>query len=274
MKKGDSRVFQKKIWDFYTKEGRHDLPWRKTHNPYAIFVSEVMLQQTQVDRVVPKYRAFLKVFPNVRVLASAELRDVLALWSGLGYNRRALYLKRAAEAIVSKHKGIFPKDPEVLETLPGVGPYTARAIATFSHDVPYIFIETNIRRVFLSEFFPRSTKVPDAKLFPLIEAMLPKDISVREWYWALMDYGSSLTSTKKNPNKRSAHYVKQSTFAGSVREVRGAMLRELTGKRSLSKKKLLAPYSGKDVIRAQGALAGLARDGLVAISPEGYVTIE
>ena len=258
--------------DWYAREGRHDLPWRKTTNPYRILVSEVMLQQTQVERVVPKYRAFLKRFPNVVSLAKAPLGDVLALWSGLGYNRRALYLKRTGEALVARYKGVFPTDAETLETLPGIGPYTARAVATFSHDASYIFIETNIRRVFIHTFFEDKKNVSDSELIPYIEATLPKHGSPREWYWALMDYGSHLKKTTVNPNKRSAHYVKQSTFRGSVRELRGEFVRICTQK-AISKRTLLASYVGADAVRATKALEGLVRDGILDVDTRGYVKI-
>ncbi len=284
MKKRDAEIkerikaFQKTVLGFYKKHGRHDLPWRKTRDPYRILVSEVMLQQTQVERIVPKYKAFLERFPNIVSLSEAPLADVLVLWSGLGYNRRALYLQRAAKAVVSEYGGKFPKDAETLETLPGIGPYTARAVATFSHDAPYIFIETNIRRVFIHAFFPRSQKVPDAKLLPLIEAAMPKKESPtsatgsREWYWALMDYGSHLKTTVKNPNRRSAQYAKQSAFKGSVRELRGAFLKQCT-EGPVSRKTLLAPYARTDKVRAEKALAGLVRDGILDLEQSGRVTI-
>ncbi len=232
-----------------------------------------MLQQTQVDRVVPKYKAFLKQFPTIESLARAPLQEVLLGWSGLGYNRRALYLQRAAQAVVHDFKGIFPKDPEVLETLPGVGPYTAKAIATFSFDAPYTFVETNIRRVFIYTFFPKGGNVSDEKLIPYIKEALPKRKSAKEWYWALMDYGSYLKLTIKNPNQRSAHYVKQSTFKGSVRELRGEFLR-MCSKGSIARKKLLASYKKLDKIRAEKALEGLVRDGLLEIYSSGIVRIK
>ncbi len=269
----DIKAFRKIVLDFYEKEGRHDLPWRKTRDPYRILVSEVMLQQTQVERVVPKYRAFLKRFPNIVSLSEASLTDVLALWSGLGYNRRALYLQRAAKAIMADHGGKFPKDAETLETLPGIGPYTARAVATFSHDSSYVFIETNIRRVFIHTFFPRSKMVSDAKLLPLIKAAMPPGQSPRAWYWALMDYGSHLKGKFPNPNRQSAHYVKQSVFKGSVRELRGEFLR-VSAAGAISEKKLLAPYSGADSARAENALSGLIKDGILRLDKRGYVTIK
>lgn len=231
-----------------------------------------MLQQTQVDRVIPKYQAFLKKFPTVKKLAEASLQEVLLMWSGLGYNRRALYLHRVAQTVVERYKGVFPNDAETLETLPGIGPYTSRAIATFSQDASYTFIETNIRRVFIYTFFPKSVVVSDSELVPYIEASLPKKKSVREWYWALMDYGSRLKSETANPNRRSAHYTKQSAFKGSVRELRGEFLRQCM-KGAVSKKILFAPYA-KEIVRAEKALAGLVRDNLVDIDSSGHVKIK
>lgn len=272
MKNADILLFQKVVLAHYRKDGRHDLPWRKTKDPYRILVSEVMLQQTQVDRVISKYAAFLKAFPTVKALAKASNTDVLKLWSGLGYNRRALYLKRAGEAVVAQYKGVFPRNVEALLRLPGIGPYTARAVATFSHDMPLVFIETNIRRVFIHHFFPKAKAVPDRKLMPLIEAALPKKGSPREWYSALMDYGSHLKGTIKNPNRRSAHYSKQSKFEGSVREARGAFLRALTSG-PVSKKVLLASYKKEDKERMKKALAALVKDGMVTLDKKGNVKI-
>lgn len=191
-----------------------------------------MLQQTQVDRVVPKYRAFLAAFPTVRSLARALPRDVLRLWQGLGYNRRALYLHRAAQEIVRAHKGRVPSEKSVLEALPGIGSYTAGAICAFAFNTPVVCIETNIRRVYLHHFFAQQVNVSDARLMPYIEATLDRT-RPREWYWALMDYGATLPKVlKHNPNRRSRQYAKQSSFEGSDRKLRGAIVRfSLAGKR-------------------------------------------
>jgi A/G-specific adenine glycosylase len=272
VKKPAIAEFQKMIWSFYKEQGRHDLPWRQTTDPYKILVSEVMLQQTQVDRVVPKYKAFLQQFPALKALAKAPLNEVLLAWSGLGYNRRALYLQKTAQTLTEGYKGRFPKDAETLETLPGIGPYTARAVATFSQDVPYIFIETNIRRVFIHEFFPDNKEVSDKDIIPLIEKSLLKNKSPREWYWALMDYGSHIKSTVKNPNQRSVHYVKQSKFKGSVRELRGEFLR-VCSEGKISKQKLFILYKNDDRIRAEKALSGLIKDGILDLDSSGYVKI-
>ena len=222
----DVRSFRKTVWDFYKKHGRHDLPWRKTTDPYKILVSEVMLQQTQVERVRGYYEAWLKKFPNVKALAAAPLADVLTMWQGLGYNRRAKMLHDAAKTVARDHKGKMPTDPELLVQLPGVGPYTARAVAAFSANADVVFIETNLRTVVLHHFFPRKKSVSDAEILAVLAEAFPKG-RAREWYAALMDYGSYLKRSGVKTNARSKEYTKQAAFAGSGRQARGAILKEL-----------------------------------------------
>ena len=225
-------VFKQHVYDYYRANTR-DFPWRKTRDPYAILVSEIMLQQTQTYRVEPKYNAFMTRFPTVQSLGKAPLCDVLAYWQGLGYNRRALMLKRAAEQIVENFDGYLPEDPETLQTLAGVGPYTACAVSTFAFEMGHVFIETNIRTVFLHHFFPDQEKVHDKLLLPLIAAALDRE-NPRDWYYALMDYGVYLKKTYGNANKRSRHYTKQSKFEGSDRQVRGEIIRQLVQKKIIS----------------------------------------
>jgi A/G-specific adenine glycosylase len=228
------RTFQDKVWDFYRDYGRHDLPWRQAgtdgFSPYAIAVSEIMLQQTQVNRVTPKYLAFLKAFPSVASLAAAELGDVLRMWSGLGYNRRAKFLHQAAQRVVQDFGGVYPRTVQELETLPGIGRNTAGAIAAYAYNQPVAFIETNIRTVFIHHFFGDREDIHDREILPIVQATLPDDGTNREWYWALMDYGSYLKQTVGNQNHRSTSYAKQSTFHGSRRQVRGQVLRLLATK--------------------------------------------
>ena len=220
----DIKKFQKTVWDYYNQHKR-DFPWRKTKNPYHIWVSEVMLQQTQTDRVVPKYKAFLKQFPTVRSLASASQKDVLERWQGLGYNRRGLNLKRAGEEIVGRLKGKIPTEVDALMALPGIGDYTSKAIITFAHNTPLVFIETNIRTVFLDYFFQNThVLVHDREILRLVEKTLDIKNS-REWYYALMDYGVMLKKVKKSKNIKSIHYRKQTPFKGSGREVRSTLLK-------------------------------------------------
>lgn len=214
--------FQKKIYAYYHKHGR-DLPWRKTRNPYHIFISEVMLQQTQVETVLKKYHPFLKAFPSFRALSCASLREVLALWKGLGYNRRALFLKKSAQKVTHEFGARLPSETKVLATLPGIGQATAKATVVFAFNKPEVFLETNIRRVFIHHFFSVQKKVRDSDILPLVRRTL--DVSnPRIWYWALMDYGSALKKTHPNPNRKSAHYIKQPPFEGSDRQIRGKIL--------------------------------------------------
>ena len=202
------------------------MPWRHIDDPYRIAVSEIMLQQTQVDRVRVKYAQFLERFPTLESLAAAPLADVLRVWQGLGYNRRAKFLKSMAQIIVSTYGGDFPRDPSVLKTLPGIGPGTAGSISAFAFNAPSVFIETNIRRVFIHFFFSNQAKVADKDILPLVARTV--DVRrAREWYYALMDYGTLLAKTQINPNRRSKHYARQSRFEGSDRQVRGKILKEL-----------------------------------------------
>lgn len=219
---------------YYATHGRHDLPWRQpsadgTFDPYAILVSEIMLQQTQVSRVTPKYLAFLQQFPSIQVLAQASLASVLQAWSGLGYNRRAKHLWLAAQVV--KEADTFPQTIDALCALPGIGPNTAGAIAAYAFDQPSEYLETNIRTVFIHHLYPEADKVSDVELRPFVHEALQlakkQGLSPREWYWALMDYGTYLKQTAGNASRRSAGHSKQSAFEGSKRQVRGRVLRSL-----------------------------------------------
>lgn len=221
--KKDTSAFRIAVLRFYRSEGRH-LPWRETLDPYKILISEIMLQQTQVERVIPFYKKFVKLFPDFHTLARASDRNVLIAWQGLGYNRRALYLKRTAKIVVKKYGGKLPKTSGELVKLPGVGKGTAGALLAFAFNMPVVFIETNIRRAFLHHFFPSNKKVSDRTLLPLIESALDHR-DPRRWYSALMDYGSMLSNISENSNIKSAHYKKQPSFKGSRRELRGKILR-------------------------------------------------
>jgi len=219
--------FRRMVRTHFKKQGR-DLPWRNTVNPYHILVSEIMLQQTQVDRVLPKYREFLKTFPTLQRLAQAPLGDVLRIWSGLGYNRRAKMLHRCAQEVVRSRKGKFPTEYADLVALPGIGPYTAGAVMAFAYDLPVVMIETNIRAVYLHYFFQDKKDISDAELLPLIESTLDRKQS-RLWYNMLMDYGTWIKKEYGNPNRKSKHHVVQKKFEGSNRQVRGNILRMLAG---------------------------------------------
>lgn len=216
-------VFQKIILEYFKANGR-SFPWRSTTDPYHILVSEIMLQQTQTERVVHKYKVFLTEYPTIQKLAKSPTQDVLKDWQGMGYNRRALYLKQDAQIMVNKYNGIVPNSIEALDALPGVGHATACAVCAYAFNKPVVFIETNIRSVFIHFFFKESTVVSDNDLMPFIEKSLDRS-NPRQWYSALMDYGAFLKKTEPNPSKKSKHYVKQSSFEGSNRQLRGNILK-------------------------------------------------
>lgn len=210
----------------YYRHQRRQMAWRETTDPYRIFISEVMLQQTQVGRVRQKYAEFIEKFPDFPSLAAAEQRDVLAAWQGLGYNRRAIALHRAARIVVEKFGGVLPRTVEDLESLPGIGHATASSIAAFAFNAPTVFIETNVRRVFIHFFFRGREGISDAEFLPLVAATLDRE-HPREFYWGVMDYGTMLKKRYPNPNRRSASYTRQSRFEGSDRQIRGRILRTL-----------------------------------------------
>lgn len=236
-------------------------PWRQTTDPYRILVSELMLQQTQTARVVPKYEAFLKAFPTARELASASLSEVLTLWQGLGYNRRARFLQESARVIASDGA---PKTIEGFEALPGVGHYTARAVCAFAYNTYSLFFETNIRTVLIHHFFQGQEKVSDKELLPCLEALIDKK-EARFWYTALMDYGAHLKTVQKSTGHRqSTLYQKQPPLKGSVREVRGEIIKLLTQKKGACTLALLEKKYSDD-LRFPKALEGLQKDGLVVV---------
>lgn len=222
------RSFQNFIWDFYAQNKR-EFAWRHHDDPYAIVVSEIMLQQTQTHRVAHKFELWLSEFPDFATLAQAPLRDVLSVWSGLGYNRRAIALQKIAQRVVAEFEGQLPNDPGVLVTFPHIGPNTAGSICAFAFNKPTVFIETNIRAVYIHSFFKDKTEISDKELHPLIEQTVDQ-ANAREWYYALMDYGVFLKSQHVNPSRKSAHHATQSKFEGSDRQIRGMMLRFLTAK--------------------------------------------
>jgi A/G-specific adenine glycosylase len=254
--------FQKTIWDYY-RASKRPFPWRETTDPYHILISEIMLQQTQTDRVVPYFNTWVKKFPTFKKLATASTADVLKAWQGLGYNRRALALKKLAEAVTKEYNGTLPDNFDRLVALPGIGPYTAGAILAFAFNKAVPFIETNIRRVYIHFFFHDHVGVSDKDIFKLVEATMDRD-QPREWYSALMDYGVKLAKEgMPNPNRRSKHYTKQSKFEGSYRQVRGAILKILAqGPATISKIKKLHPEFAD---RLPKALADLQKEGFISI---------
>ncbi len=247
------------------------MPWRGETDPYRVLVSEVMLQQTQVSRVMEKYKEFISVFPNIKSLAQSPLSKVLVTWQGLGYNRRAKFLHQFAKEVVSKHRGKVPSDYDVLLTLPGIGKGTAGSVSVFAFNLPVVFIETNIRRVFIHEFFLKKNIVSDSEIIPLVEQTLDQR-HPREWYYALMDYGAYLKSQIDNPNKKSKHYTRQSKFEGSNREVRGAIVKYLTKYPKVTDKHLMKVL-GFNQDRFQIAFKGLLREGIV-VNHKGYISLQ
>ncbi|MDR2070668.1 MAG: A/G-specific adenine glycosylase [Treponema sp.] len=237
----DTAEFRRIIYSHYEEAGRV-FPWRKNTDPWGVLVSEFMLQQTQTDRVIPYWERWMRLWPSPRDLACASLETVMREWSGLGYNRRARYIRDCAAAIIKDHKCQVPETPEELQTLPGIGPYTAGAIACFGYNYPAVFIETNIRAAALHFFFQDREGVKDREVFPFLEAALDRE-TPRKWYWALMDYGAALKKLAVNPNRKSAHYARQSPFEGSFRRLRGMVIKALA---------FQGPATAEDLARRTG----------------------
>jgi len=258
---GVVRSFQKIIYQHYQEQGR-TFPWRKTRNPYHILVSEIMLQQTQVDRVVEKYEKFITEFPDFSTLAATPLREILKLWQGLGYNRRALALKKIAQTVVTEYNNKVPSGLDELMKLPGIGKTTASEILAFAFNKPTVFIETNIRSVFIHFFFRNKDDVKDAEILDLVEKTLDTS-NPRKWYYALMDYGTTLKKMYQNPGRQSFHYRTQSPFNGSNRQVRGMILKTLTMKHHITEKELVQkiPMSPEKI-----------KSNLITLEKEGFIT--
>jgi A/G-specific adenine glycosylase len=257
------RRFRKILYRYYREKGR-DLPWRNTEDPYHILISEIMLQQTQVERVLTKYDQFISAFPDFPSLAKSHLKDVLAVWQGMGYNRRAVALKKTAETIVSKFDGETPSRLEDLTSLPGIGHATASAVVAFAFNEPAVFIETNIRRVFIHFFFKDRDRVRDADILPLVERTLDRN-KPRDWYYALMDYGAMLKRSVPNPNRKSAHHQKQPPFAGSMRQLRGRVLKLLLDKPGATERDISLLLK-VDPDNVKECLHQLAREGFIVKS--------
>lgn len=262
--------FTERVWE-RGRELYRDLPWRNTHDPYAILLSEVMLQQTQVSRVSGRWEQWLETFPTVSDLARAPLPPVLELWQGMGYNRRALNLKRCAELVLAEHDGRIPHDKKQLLALPGIGPSTSAGVRAFAFELPDVYLETNVRAVFIHEFFPDQDKVSDKELAPLVEAACPQDGRVRDWYYALLDYGAHLKKAVPNPTRKSRQYARQSKFEGSHRQKRAYLLRRVL-EASLSSEELAADLARVEEAAGRSALSHdevkailseLERDGFI-----------
>ena len=258
------------IWNFY-RNNKRNFAWRNTNNPYHILVSEVMLQQTQTFRVEKKYEEFITTFPSFETLTQATLRDVLSVWQGLGYYRRAQYLHKLAGIIMQKYNGILPDEPKVLETLPGIGIATASSICAFAYNKPTVFIETNIRSVFIDTFFQNKGAISDKELLPLI-AQTVDQYNPREWYYALMDYGVWLKASGSNPNHKSLHYAKQSRFEGSDRQIRAKILKFITEQKIVTHDSIIAMV-GSDKIRIEKIINNLIKESFIKKNLNGVYLI-
>lgn len=252
--------FQQQIKRFYN-ENKRDMSWRDKVDPYYILVSEFMLQQTQAERVLLKYGPFITRFPDFQTLSRAGLKEVLAAWQGLGYNRRAINLKETAEEIISRYSGKVPESTEELIQLPGIGKATAGAILAFVFNKPSVFIETNIRRVFIHFFFQDKKDIQDKEIMPLVEKTLDHE-NPRHWYYALMDYGAMLKKQGSNPNRKSAHYSRQAPFEGSNRQARGAILRHLLNNGTMEEYELIT-LLGITPLRGDKIISDLEKDGFL-----------
>lgn len=250
--------FRETVWGYYREHPR-TMPWRENPSAYNVLLSELMLQQTQVTRVIPKFNAFLYTCDNFADLAKLPLSTVLELWSGLGYNRRAKYLHQIARVVSSQFSGQLPSTLDELVRLPGVGKNTAGAILAYAYNQPAVFVETNIRTVLFHHFFQDRTDVDDKELSAVVELVLDRE-NPREWYWALMDYGRYLKQHHGGKLDVSRHYKKQTPLKGSVREMRGRIIRQLIGgEQTVDTLKLAA---GADE-RFEGALTNLIDEGMV-----------
>jgi len=252
--------FKQTIYQYYA-DHRREMPWRVSRDPYHILVSEIMLQQTQVGRVLTKYEQFILTFPDFDSVNKSPLQEVLKVWQGLGYNRRAIALHKISRLVVTEYGGVLPNSVESLQRFPGIGPATAGAICAFAFNQPTVFIETNIRRVFIHFFFPNKNGVKDKEILPLVEGTLDTS-SPRTWYHALMDYGAMLKNEEHNPNRRSAHYNRQPPFRGSNREIRGLILRALIEHPSVAEGELLRAV-GKSPERVRPIIIQLTKEGFL-----------
>lgn len=255
--------FQNIIYDYYKQQGRK-FPFRENITPYNVVVSEIMLQQTQTGRVAEKFLNFIDKFPDFYTLSQAQLEDVLKTWQGLGYNRRAVALKKIAEMIITDYNGDLPDSIDILKTFPQIGHNTASSIVTFAFNKPTIFIETNIRRVYFYFFFPGKRSITDKQIIPILEKTMDCE-NPRKWYYALMDYGVMLKKTYPDLNKRSAHYRKQAPFKGSSRELRGKILKILINKKNMKRGDLLKELKGVTSEKLKQILDQLVKESFIKL---------
>ena len=252
--------FRRTVYRYYHSHVR-SMPWRDDTSPYCIFVSEVMLQQTQLERVIKKFPLFIERYRSFSDLARGSLAEIFSVWQGLGYNRRAKWLRDASRMIMEKFHGVLPEDPEQIAKLPGIGKNTAAAIAVYAFNHPVAYIETNIRSVFIHHFFQASSEVTDEQILPLVKRACDKK-NPREWYWALMDYGTHLKEIHKNPSRKSAHYRPQTPFKNSDRRIRGIIIKTI-GDNGTIAKNVLYTATGEIPGRIDRIVDSLVKEGLV-----------
>jgi len=272
-----TKQFQRHILQWY-RQNRRDLPFRTTvrwHKdkprypqklnrgltPYHVLVSEIMLQQTQISRVLEKFPEFISIFPDWKTLAHANTQKLFSVWQGMGYWRRALYLRKCANAVAHSYGGTLPRDPGILMTLPGIGHYTAHAVSCFAYQNPEAFIDTNIRRVFIHFFFPQKKDVTDKEILAIAQNAVWTP-NPREWHYALMDYGSQVLGKEQGINKQSRHYTRQSKFEGSFRSYRAEVIRYLTQNKKATIGALHAHLSPSPY-KTEKILAALAKDNII-----------
>jgi A/G-specific adenine glycosylase len=264
-------------------------PWRGTRDPYAVLVSEVMLQQTQASRVAEAFPRFMARFPDLASLAAASPADVLREWGGLGYARRAVALHRAARAVIAEDDGVVPNEVPVLEALPGIGPYTASAVASIAFGAPVAAIDTNVRRVVSRLTYGREADVVTTADVRRAAAAWLAIEEPGDWNQAVMDLGRAVCRPTPRCDvcplagscrfrasgraRRRAGVRSQPAFEGSMRQVRGAVLRELRGRARPAPIETIAAALSLPVPRVDLAVDALERDGIVERTATGRVRL-
>lgn len=255
--------FRSIIYSFY-KQHRRNFPFRQNITPYNVLVSEIMLQQTQTGRVSQKFMNFVEKFPDFLALSKAPLEDVLKVWQGLGYNRRAIALKKISDIVINDYHGKLPDSIEILKSFPQIGHNTASSILTFAFNNPTVFIETNIRRVYIYFFFHNKYSISDKEIIPFVKKTIDMP-NPREWYYALMDYGVILKKSYPDLNKRSVHYRKQAPFKGSNRQIRGNLLKLLIRAKMLKKFEIENKFKNISPDKLKVILIQLEKEGFIKI---------
>ena len=258
--------FREIIYDYYRNHKR-EFPFRENITPYNVLVSEIMLQQTQTSRVSEKFVKFTRKFPDFLSLSQAPLDTILKEWKGLGYNRRAIALKKIAEIVIKEYGGNLPDSIEILKSFPQIGHNTASSIRTFAFNIPTVFIETNIRRVYIYFFFPMKNNVSDNEILPIVKETVDKTMP-REWYYALMDYGVMLKKVHPDLNKKSSHYRKQAPFKGSSRQVRGQLLKMLIKDETMEIAEIQNKIKNIDPTKLKSILNQLQKEGFIDIDDD------